>query len=214
MKKLLKKFLTFTSEASRAESPLADCERLARSLLQELTAFEQPLLMSRAVIGANRREQQHFHELQRHLHHEIDEATLATHRLHSDLSSARVHRQHMEECEVLRGQIATQPTRRHSHRRIAELEAQVEALERENEAAGRLMELRRKQFALLMHTVCELQSAVEEDPMRDLTNGEGTPGGALLAHGRSTVPTMDADGSAAAAAALVANSSSPMAVDL
>ena len=36
---------------------------------------------------------------------------------------------------------------------IAELEISVESLEKENVAAGRLLELRRKQFALLLHTV-------------------------------------------------------------
>lgn len=69
------------------------------------------------------------------------------------LEGARKERQHQEECELIRQQVAAQPSRQHTMGEIAQLEADVEALERDNVAAGKLLELRRKQFALLLHTV-------------------------------------------------------------
>ncbi|CAI7846106.1 unnamed protein product [Closterium sp. NIES-53] len=190
MKKLLKKFLAFTSEAVRPDSSIIDCERLARSVLHELAGFEQPLAMSRAVINANRREQEHFHELTKQLEADIIEAVARVDSLMAEEAEARRQRQHEEECELVRRQIAAQPARAVSEARIAALEAEVEALEAENVGAGRVVELRRKQFALLLHTMEELQGALEEDPSRELAavvaagGGGGGGGGVLVGAGR------------------------------
>ncbi|CAI5524069.1 unnamed protein product [Closterium sp. Naga37s-1] len=134
--------------------------------------------MSRAVINANRREQEHFHELTKQLEADIIEAVARVDSLMAEEAEARRQRQHEEECELVRRQIAAQPARAVSEARIAALEAEVEALEAENVGAGRVVELRRKQFALLMHTTEELQGALEKDPSRELAAVVAAGGGA------------------------------------
>ncbi|MCO5583459.1 hypothetical protein L7F22_037370 [Adiantum nelumboides] len=68
LKKLLKKFFAFASEVDKENvSNVSDCEKLYRAFLQELSSFELPLLKTKVVIGANRREQENFKDLQAEL---------------------------------------------------------------------------------------------------------------------------------------------------
>eukprot|EP00475_Leptophrys_vorax_P021205 TRINITY_DN28941_c0_g1_i1.p2 TRINITY_DN28941_c0_g1~~TRINITY_DN28941_c0_g1_i1.p2 ORF type:complete len:192 (-),score=15.78 TRINITY_DN28941_c0_g1_i1:51-602(-) len=146
--------------------------------------------MARAVVAANRREQDNFRALQRQWHADIEEAAARTGRLKLELEAARRERAHLESCELIRQQIAALPSRQRSHAALAALRADVAALEAENAAAGRVLELRRKQFALLMHTMEELQGALEEDPSKELANLAVTAGGAgLLGAGQTDTLT-------------------------
>ncbi|KAL6192284.1 hypothetical protein ACLB2K_038669 [Fragaria x ananassa] len=46
---------------------------------------------------------------------------------------------------------------------ISDLEKEIAALDSENTASSRMLELRKKQFALLLHVVDELQTTIEEE---------------------------------------------------
>eukprot|EP00249_Psilotum_nudum_P025108 c29376_g3_i1 orf=252-725(+) len=71
LKKLLKKFITFANEVEKDADNIMECEKLFKSFLQELSTFELPLLKTKAVINANRREQDNFQELQAELNRQI-----------------------------------------------------------------------------------------------------------------------------------------------
>ncbi|KAE8810987.1 THO complex subunit 7A [Hordeum vulgare] len=60
-------------------------------------------------------------------------------------------RQHKEECEAIRKLISSQPPRSEIEKLIANLEKEIANLEAENEACTRMLELRKKQFALILH---------------------------------------------------------------
>ena len=59
--------------------------------------------------------------------------------------------------------IALQPPRSQTQKLITDLEKEIAALDAENTAGSRLFELRKKQFALLLHVVDELQNTIEEE---------------------------------------------------
>jgi THO complex subunit 7 len=72
LKKLLKRFFAFSAEVEKeSSSNISECEKLYRAFLQELSSFELPLLKTKVVIGANRREQDSFKELQCELDRKI-----------------------------------------------------------------------------------------------------------------------------------------------
>ena len=72
LKKLLKRFFAFSAEVEKENvSNIPDCEKLYRAFLQELSSFELPLLKTKVVIEANRREQESFKELQTELAQKI-----------------------------------------------------------------------------------------------------------------------------------------------
>jgi THO complex subunit 7 len=79
------------------------------------------------------------------------------------LEEAKIERQHKEECEAIRRLIAAQPPRAETQRQLNELEKELVGMEAENFAASRTLELRKKQFGLLLHVVDELQSTLEEE---------------------------------------------------
>lgn len=69
------------------------------------------------------------------------------------LDESRAYRQQEEECELVRHQIAQHPPRAESEAAIVSLQQELEALEKENVAASQVLDLRRKQFSLLLQTV-------------------------------------------------------------
>lgn len=163
LKKLQKKFTAFALEVEKDADNYNDCERLAKAFLQELTTFEIPLLKSKAVIDANLREKENFNELKDEITSQIHEVQEEIEDLKKQLEASKIERQHKEECEAIRKLIAMQPPRAETEKMIAELEKEIAALEAEDAATSRLLELRKKQFALLLHVVDELQATIEEE---------------------------------------------------
>lgn len=154
LKKLQKKFTSFALEVEKDSDNYADCERLAKAFLQELTTFELPLLKSKAVIDANVREKENFNELKGEINRQIMQAEDDIEELKRKLEESKVERMHKEECETIRKLIAMQPPRAETQKQLTELEKEISLLEAENVAGSRTLELRKKQFALLLHVVC------------------------------------------------------------
>ncbi|GAB4858162.1 THO complex subunit 7A [Ancistrocladus abbreviatus] len=163
LKKLQKKFTALVLELEKDADNYNDCERLAKVFLQELNTFEIPLLKSRAIIDADLREKENFNELKDEINRQIIQVQGEIEDLKKQLEESKIERQHKEECEAIRKLIAMQPPRSETQKTIAELEKERAALEAENTAGSRLLELRKKQFALLLHVVDELQATIEED---------------------------------------------------
>ncbi|XP_059448972.1 THO complex subunit 7A-like [Corylus avellana] len=163
LKKLQKKFTTFVLEIEKDADHYGDCEKLAKAFLQELSTFEIPLLKSKAVVDANIREKENFNELEDEINRQIVQAQTDIEDLKKQLEESKIERQHKEECEAIRKLIATQPPRSETQKTITELEKEIAALDAENTAGSRLLELRKKQFALLLHVVDELQNTIEEE---------------------------------------------------
>jgi len=163
LKKLQKKFTTFVLEIEKDVDHYGDCEKLAKAFLQELSTFEIPLLKSKAVVDANIREKENFNELEDEINRQIVQAQTDIEDLKKQLEESKIERQHKEECEAIRKLIATQPPRSETQKTITELEKDIATLDAENTAGSRLLELRKKQFALLLHVVDELQNTIEEE---------------------------------------------------
>lgn len=163
LKKLQKKFTAFAVEVEKEADNHGDCERLAKAFLQELNTFEIPLLKSKAVIDANVREKENFHELKDEINRQIVLAQDDIEDLKKQLEESKIERKHKEECEAIRKLIAMQPPRSDTQKTITELEQEIASLELENTASSRTLELRKKQFSLLLHVVDELQSTIEEE---------------------------------------------------
>ena len=71
----------------------------------------------------------------------------------AQLEESKIERQHKEECEAIRRLIGAQPARAETQKALDELSRELASLEAENLAASRTLELRKKQFSLLLHVV-------------------------------------------------------------
>ncbi|KAF6149036.1 hypothetical protein GIB67_030375 [Kingdonia uniflora] len=105
------------------------------------------------VVDANLREKENFNELQEELHRQILQAQTDIEDLKNQLKDSKIERQHKEECEAIRKLIAMQPPRSKTQTVITDLEKEITMLEAENTAASRTLELRKKQFSLLLHVI-------------------------------------------------------------
>lgn len=65
-----------------------------------------------------------------------------------------MERRHKEECEAVRKLVASWPPRSETEQLITDLQAEIADLEAEDVSCVRLLDLRRKQFSLLLHVVC------------------------------------------------------------
>ncbi|XP_010420382.1 PREDICTED: THO complex subunit 7A-like [Camelina sativa] len=189
LKKLQKKFTSFVTEVDKEEEEKEDnyseCGRLAKAFLQELSAFEIPLLKSQAVVAANLREKENFNELKEETNRQIMQAQADIEHLKKQLEESKIERQHKEECEAIRKLISAQPPKSETQKAIHELKKEIAELEAEDTASWRLLELRKKQFALLLHVVDELQETMEEEQksmveemQRNMSEETTTAGGA------------------------------------
>lgn len=156
LKKLQKKFVSFALEIEKDADSLSDCERLYKAFLQEMATFELPLLKSKAVVDANIREKENFNELQEEIQRQISQAQADIEDLKKQLEESKIERQHKEECEAIRKLIALQPPRSETQKIISDLEKEIAILEAENAACVRTLDLRKKQFSLLLHVVSSL----------------------------------------------------------
>ncbi|XP_010549845.1 PREDICTED: THO complex subunit 7A [Tarenaya hassleriana] len=163
LKKLQKKFTSLVLEIEKDEDNYNECGKLAKAFLQELSTFEIPLLKSQAIVAANLREKENFNELKDEMNRQIMQAQADIEDLKKQLEESKIERRHKEECEVIRKLISAQPPRSESEKIIHELEKEIAELEAENTASWRLLELRKKQFTLLLHVVEELQNTIEEE---------------------------------------------------
>ncbi|OAY63967.1 THO complex subunit 7A [Ananas comosus] len=164
LKKLQKKFMSFAQEIEKDADNVADCERLHKAFLHEMSSFELPLLKSKVVVDANIREKESFNGLKEEIQTQILQAQVDIEDLKKLLEESKIERQHKEECEAIRKLIASQPPRSETQKLIADLEKEMASLEAENAACVRTLELRKKQFSLLLHVIEELQNIVEDEP--------------------------------------------------
>ncbi|MCO5593109.1 hypothetical protein L7F22_047115 [Adiantum nelumboides] len=118
-----------------------------RVFLQEVISFELPLLKTKVVIGANRREHENFKDLQAEFSQNFLEAQADIANLKVQLEESRIERPHKEECEAIR-LIGAQPARAETQKVLDELTRELAVLEAENLAASWALELCKKQFSL------------------------------------------------------------------
>ncbi|KAK7394951.1 hypothetical protein VNO78_15492 [Psophocarpus tetragonolobus] len=163
LKKLQKKFSSLVWEVEKEEDNYKECEKLGRAFLQELTTFEIPLLKSKRIVEANVREKENFNELKEEMNRQILEAERDIEDLKKCLEESKVERRHKEECEAIRKLISLQPPRSHTLNLISIFHNQISSLDSDNTSSSRLLDLRKKQFALFLHIVDELQNTIEEE---------------------------------------------------
>ncbi|GBG90730.1 hypothetical protein CBR_g51237 [Chara braunii] len=194
LRKLLKRFTAFAAAVDNEKTSVKDCAKACEAFLRELDFYYLSLERTDSVKDANKREQQNFVKLREILAGSIESEQAEIESLKLQLEDAKLTRQHKEECEAIRRLIAAEPAREVSQKAISVLEADIAGLERECLSITKTLDLRRKQFALLLHAVEELQSEIGIGPQsEDATSSAGLVAPSSFA---SALPPTAAQGSA------------------
>ena len=141
-----------------------EVEELQGQLLRDIANIEFLGQKQEAICAAHRSEQATFVEKRGALEAEVEAARAAIEQRKADLVAARELRQHNEEYERLRAMAVRFPRCADMEAAIREEEAALAETQVAVERAERTAELRRKQFALLLHTIGSLTDEVEEPP--------------------------------------------------
>ena len=116
-----------------------------------------------AVASANARETESYAEARIDVEDAVVNARGDIEELKTNLDSARLERQHKEEYEALRRLCMQYPSRATTEAANAQLASEIGTLEADGEATARKLELRKKQFALLLHAVNQLQDELDDE---------------------------------------------------
>ena len=165
VKKLTKKYVAYVNALAEddANGDGADAERAREAWLKEIALYEFNMGRYRAVASANAREMEQYASASAAVDGEVRGTKDEIAELKTDLDGARLDRQHKEEYEALRRLCTQFPSRSDTTARLASLEAEIAELETESEATASKLDLRKKQFALLLHLVNELQGELAEE---------------------------------------------------
>jgi THO complex subunit 7 len=156
VKRLVKKYLAFCGSLSGEGASAEEVEKHKESFLKELALYEFQLGRTAAVTAANEREMASYAEARGEVDDAVARAEADIRALRDALDAARLDRRHKEEYETLRRLCVQLPSRSDTEAACAHLEAQ-------SDAASRALDLRKKQFALLLHAARELSGELEED---------------------------------------------------
>eukprot|EP00898_Chlorokybus_atmophyticus_P000694 jgi/Chlat1/1625/Chrsp127S01945 len=155
LKKLAKRQVSLLSAAASGGGGF---EEAVQAFLKELSQYEFQAKKTAAVDSVNQREQQHYEALQNQLREQVEKVSVEIEALKVELESAQKYKQEQEEYEGLRKICSQHPPQTE--------EKELAGLEEEAAAASRTLDLRKKQFALLLHVMDDLTSALAEDDTR------------------------------------------------
>jgi THO complex subunit 7 len=165
VKKLTKKYVAYVNALAQddGDGDGTEAERAREAWLKEIALYEFNMGRYRAVASANAREMEQYASASAAVDGEVRGTKDEIAALKADLDGARLDRQHKEEYEALRRLCVQFPSRSNTTARLASLEAEIAELETESEATASKLDLRKKQFALLLHLVNELQGELAEE---------------------------------------------------
>lgn len=195
LEKAVRKFVTFTKQPDPAEAYASNRQsvclrsrsmRLYYSLMGEMEKYELDMSKTQMVFSSNLQEVASYQHMSEQRTKEIEHTRSGIEGLKKDLEKARLHRKHLEEYDQLARMINTLPTRQTTdlyalsaplgveHRRcsllcseIMELNKDIEALEREAEAISGKIEMRGKQFQLLLYSLHELHAELYDEEQEE-----------------------------------------------
>ena len=116
-----------------------------------------------AVTATTEKDIQLFQQHIRDLESTLEKQRVQLQFLQQNLKNEQTHLLQRKEYDALSGVILGYEDREILTERSNQLRMELDQLERQNNELIQLIELRHKQFALLMHTVSELESTLEEE---------------------------------------------------
>ncbi|XP_046388661.1 THO complex subunit 7 homolog [Ischnura elegans] len=170
---------TFIKWCNTTEIPSESQVTLDRMLAQ-LCQFECALARSRLVARAAQAEVNNYKLLSASVERGLSDAREGITATLEEFARAKVVRRQRVRYDALASVISAQPDRRETAKRLAGLKGELRALEETREMLDRKLDVRRKQFHVLVATIHQLQSMLDEG-----TSG----GGSSQGNGRSSSAT-------------------------
>lgn len=162
---LLKTFLKWfhNTEGSQAEKDV-----LYNKMLILLTQCNFNIVKTSQVYEMNQKEMQNYKKLFEEIEENIKKANEQISECKKDLDEGKTIRKNRLEYDSLARVIAKQPNRQETTKQIESLDQELQAMKEKQELLASKLELRKKQFHLLIHTIHELQEMFDDDTSKVL----------------------------------------------
>lgn len=167
LRSVAKKYLAVCQEVDGGDS--STIKKAKDSFARELHMFEFEVEKTKRVRRANTRELETYEKKQQQVEQRIKQTTEDISRLRGELELARIERNHKEEYDLLARKILELPSRQESLAAAKALDGEIAELETEAQRLESTIDLRSKQFALVMHLISNLghQTLPAEDAADD-----------------------------------------------
>jgi THO complex subunit 7 len=133
------------------------------SLLREISLYRHEMSQVTLAVGMCERELVEFQALERDIEDEISTVQANISRLTQELAEQRSIRRHKEECEMIARLVNTLPARSLVTKEITRAEEAVAKLRDQTSVADSKVNMRTKQWQLLLQTVLDMQKNLAED---------------------------------------------------
>ena len=157
-----------TNGATNATADDENIESLHEQTIASLSHAEFGLFRNQFILDMNKMEQDNYEELYKRINSEIERAQKKIVESKVDLLEARKIRKNRQEYDILARQILNFPNRVEMQATIKTLEERVEQLKKSEYEYDRKIDLRRKQFSVVLQSLSSLKMLIETDSKLDL----------------------------------------------
>ncbi|KAJ8302366.1 hypothetical protein KUTeg_021353 [Tegillarca granosa] len=155
---LLKSFIRWCGSNDEEDSAVH-----YQRMLASLTQCEYTIEKSVKVHQMNLKEQENYDKLSKQIAEKIKGATEKIAECKNELQQAKRIRKNRQEYDALAKVIQQHPDRQETMRQLQALDKEVSSLEESKESLEQKLDLRRKQFHVLIAAIHELEKILEED---------------------------------------------------
>ncbi|RUS77978.1 hypothetical protein EGW08_014239 [Elysia chlorotica] len=160
---LLKTFLRWSSIKEDSDNSQAMYQRMQAMIGQCEYTLEKGI----NTYEMNKQEQKNYEKLRKDIEDKIEEATARIAEAKTELLLAKCIRKNRQEYDNLAKIIQQQPDRQGTTRQLEALDKELSTLVQTKQQLEEKLELRRKQFMVLITSIRELQRILEDDEEKE-----------------------------------------------
>ncbi|KAK3750114.1 hypothetical protein RRG08_030531 [Elysia crispata] len=160
---LLKTFIRWSSAKEEDENTQAMYQRMQAMIGQCEYTLEKGI----NTYEMNKQEQKNYEKLRQDIENKIEEATARIAEAKTELQLAKCIRKNRQEYDNLAKIIQQQPDRQETTKQLEALDKELSNLVKIKQQLEEKLELRRKQFMVLITSIRELQHILEDDEEKE-----------------------------------------------
>ena len=148
-------------------------DSIYEQMLATLSGVEFTLMRNKFIVEMNKMEQGNYQRLYERIKMEIERAKKKIIENKFELQQARKIRKNRQEYDVLAKQILEYPDRSEMQGTIKQLEEKVESLKKVEAEYYKKLDLRRKQFSVVLQSLSALKNLIDNDvKLEDILNNQ------------------------------------------
>ncbi|EGG14672.1 hypothetical protein DFA_10930 [Cavenderia fasciculata] len=166
IKRVFKKYLQFmsaTADNSSNPQSIETCQNAYHSFIRELSSLELQIQKSTVISEINQNELKYYDELYSKREEEIESVKKEIQELKTRLIYEKIQRQYKEQYLALYKLINEKNTTDQTEKEIQQVKKELDAILDQNDTTSAKLDLRSKQFQLLLHTVQELEKSLDDE---------------------------------------------------